>query len=155
MIKKQFTKATHPWARYVKAKFDLRKSKFIWSYRQAEADFSVWLVKEYFHAWKLSPKQSHNILTTNDGRITQVRSIAKNPKNKFGYKIKDKDRNSTATQYAFVYFNDLIPEAIFLTPAACDLSNSEIKLSDIEKYRLKNIDLTPFKKAWKDLISGD
>ena len=152
MNEEVINKVASLWSKYVDAKRALRESGFIRSYRQAEADLSEWLVKHFIEGELPSSRSQGSFdVITNDGKRIQVKSIAKDPDNPNGYIISNKDRDpkSTVTHYAFVCFNDLIPEAIFLTPGdyVRNFQKSQIKPADLEKtkYRL-DIDLTPFKK---------
>ena len=110
-------KAAGVWAEYVKAKRGLLEAGLIRSFKAAEADFAEWLVVVLFDG-ELPPSKSHvgyDVIAGN--RRIQVKSIAKMPDNPSGYIIGKKDRSNDretgATHYVFVFFDELIPDAIF------------------------------------------
>ena len=139
------------WQNYVTAKHALITSGLIRSYKSTEADLSGWLVA-FFLGGTLAKSQAQKAYDVTAGRKRiQVRSYTKMPSNPNGYGIRQKDRSNNpktgATHYAFVCFNRLVPDAIFLVPESYvrTFRKRQLKRRDLEDtpHKLK-IDLRPF-----------
>jgi uncharacterized protein (DUF433 family) len=156
----EFRTMAQLWSEYVRARLELQQANFLRSYKSAEADLAEWLVKDVFRG-QLVPNKSNPAydVVANDMRI-EVKSISKMLGNKNGYKIKERDKenspNTGATHYAFVFFRDFMPDAIFLVPESFVRSfpRPQIRRADLEarsEFRVE-ADLTPFKQvasAWR------
>ena len=110
-------RAAKEWRNYVLAKNTLIEIGVNRSYKSSVGDFAEWLIATIFQgSLPVSKSESDYDVIADDKKI-QVKSIAKMKGNPNGYKVKDKDKNNKiATHYAFVYFKDLIPKEIYLTP---------------------------------------
>lgn len=147
-------KAAGVWAEYVKAKRALLEAGLVRSFKAAEADFGEWLVAVLFDG-ELPPSKSqagYDVIA-GDKRI-QVKSIAKMPDNPNGYIIGKKDRKNDretgATHYVFVFFDVLIPDAVFLVEEAFvrQFRKKQIKRPDLEDANSKvEVDLNVF-RCW-------
>ncbi|MBI4739833.1 hypothetical protein HY772_09960 [Candidatus Woesearchaeota archaeon] len=145
--------ATALWADYVRAKNNLLKAGIIRSYKSTEGDFSEWLVELIFKG-QLPDSKSHigyDVLA-GDKKI-QVKSITKMFDNPNGYGVTRKDRQNNpergATHYAFVFFEDLVPDAVYLVPEVFvrTFPKEQIKRPDFEdKYRV-DYDLSGYAQA--------
>jgi len=144
------TQVAIEWRKYVLAKNTLIKIGVNRSYKSSVGDFAEWLVARIFEgSLPESQSESDYDVITKDKRI-QVKSIAKMEGNPNGYKVKDKDKNNKiATHYAFVYFKDLIPKEIYLTPKQylTDYKKTQVKIQDLRNtnYRI-GFDLKLFEK---------
>jgi hypothetical protein len=146
-------KAASLWQEYARARQALLAEGIVRSFKSPEADFSEWLIAVLFGGRLPSSKSNRGYdVVTSDKRI-QVKSIAKASDNKNGYIIDDqKDRGNNpktgATHYAFVLFDELIPDSVFLVPEdfVRNFRKKQIKRSDLEKTNFKiDIDLSVFK----------
>jgi len=150
----QIQKAAGVWAEYVKAKRALLEAGLVRSFKAAEADFAEWLIAVVFDG-ELPPSKSHAgyDVIAGDRRI-QVKSIAKMPDNPNGYIIGKKDRSNDretgATHYAFVFFDELIPDTIFLVEEVFvrQFPKKQIKRPHLENANSKvEVDLNVF-RCW-------
>jgi len=146
-------KAASLWREYIKARQALLAEEIVRSFKSPEADFSEWLVTVLFDGRLPSSKSNRGYdVVTRDRRI-QVKSIAKASDNKNGYIIDDqKDRGNKpkngATHYAFVFFDELIPDSVILVPEdfVRNFGKKQMKRSDLEKNNFKiDVDLSVFK----------
>lgn len=151
MDKQILQKAVSLWLEYVQSRRALLADGYIRSFKKPEADFSEWLVAFLFDG-RLPPSKTNPgyDVITDDKRI-QVKSVAKAADNKNGYIIDERDRSNDprtgATHYAFVFFDELIPSAIFLAPEAFvrNFGSTQIRRSDLEKKDFKiDVDLNVF-----------
>lgn len=155
----EFHRIAQLWSEYVRARLDLQQANFLRSFKSAEADLAEWLVKAIFGGELVSSKSNPDYdVVVGDMRI-EVKSINKIKGNRNGYKIDETDKEDSphkgATHYAFVYFKDFIPDAIFLVPESFVRSfpRSRIRRVDLEgthEFRV-DADLTPFRQvasAW-------
>jgi len=139
-----FMRTAKIWLDYAYAKHGLIDAGLIRSYKAAEADFAEWLVMSVFDGQLPESKSNpgYDVLTQ-DMRI-QVKSVSKMPSNPHGYIVSEKDRkndrNIGATHYAFVFFNKLIPDVIYLVdeefvrifPSKREIKRSDLKEGDCE-----------------------
>lgn len=134
-------KVAKEWKNYIKAKNALIEIGVNRSYKSSVGDFAEWLIaKIYDGTLPESKSETDYDVITRDKKI-QVKSIAKMKDNPNGYIIRDKDKNNKiATHYAFVYFEDLIPKEIYLTPKKylIEYKKAQIKIGDLRKtnYRV-------------------
>jgi len=134
-------KVAKEWKNYIKAKNTLIEIGVNRSYKSSVGDFAEWLIaKIYDGSLPESKSETDYDVITSDKKI-QVKSIAKMKGNPNGYKIKDKDKiNKIATHYAFVYFENLIPKEIYLTPKQylINYKKTQIKIGDLREtnYRI-------------------
>jgi len=152
--REKIQKASGLWRNYVKAKRALLRSGIARSYKSPEAEFSEWLTETVFNGERMR-SQSHPCYDVVAGsKRISVKSICKMPDNQNGYIVKNKDRNNRpndgATHYAFMFFVELIPDALFLVPEhfVRTFNKSQIRRSDLENTPYKNdVDLTVFKEV--------
>ena len=131
------------WQNYATAKHALLEAGLIRSYKSTEADFSEWLVAlalgGELHASQANPAFD---VTAEANRI-QVRSYNKMPNNSNGYLLKPQDRANNpqtgATHYAFVCFDRLRPDAIFL------VSEEFVRTFPRQQILRRDLDATPHK----------
>lgn len=139
MDSNQIQRAARLWRNYTSAKRALLDGGFIRSFRATEADFAEWLV-----AWvldgELPDSKSHPGYDVIAGNMRiQVKSVNKMPGNPNGYIIRKRDRQNDAqmgaTHYAFVWFEELVPDVVFLVPEAFvrEFPKTQIKRPDLEK----------------------
>ena len=127
---------------------------FVRSFKAAEADFAEWIVSVVFDG-ELPASKSHagyDVLA-GDKRI-QVKSVAKMPGNPNGYIIvkrdRGNDRKTGATHYAFVFFDELVPDAVFLVEEAFvrEFPKTQIRRPDLEAVNSElEVDLTVFNRT--------
>ncbi|HYP39874.1 MAG TPA: DUF433 domain-containing protein [Chloroflexia bacterium] len=155
----EFRRMAQLWSEYVRTRLDLQQANFLRSYKSAEADLAEWLVKDVFRGELVVSKSNPAYdVVAGDMRI-EVKSINKMIGNKNGYKIKERDKenhsDTGATHYAFVFFKNFMPDAIFLVPESFlrSFPRPQIRRADLEsrsEFRVE-ADLTPFKQvasAW-------
>jgi uncharacterized protein (DUF433 family) len=143
------------WAQYVNARRKLRAASFTRSNKSAEAEFAEWLVQHVFDGEPLPGKSNRGYDVIADDMRIQVKSLSKDEENQNGYKITEEDRSNDpskgATHYAFVFFRNFVPDAMFLVPASVVVGSgkTQIKRADLEKIpgAKVDIDLRPFADA--------
>ncbi len=150
--KHEFETLAQKWADYVKARRNLEAASFTRSQKAAEAELAEWLVQFVFHG-ELTPSRSNRgyDIVAGDMRI-EVKSINKSADNPNGYLIRPQDRRNDpatgATHYAFLFFDNFMPDTLYLVPAdfVSKFRRRQIKRADLEKEANSkiDIDLTPF-----------
>jgi len=154
LFEEEIQKVAPLWSKYVRAKRTLLQAKFVRSFKSTEADFAEWLVATLLNG-KLACSKSHADYDVDaEGKRIQVKSVTKMPGNPNGYIIKPRDKRNNpttgATHYAFVFFDELIPEAIFVVPESFvrNFNKSQIKRRDLDKTDFVIVvDLSAFKTA--------
>lgn len=154
MREERIQQAAQLWADYVRAKHALLATGFIRSFKSTEADFAEWLVAAVLDG-RLPNSKSHPGYDVIAGdKKVQVKSVTKALDNPNGYIITKDDRNDSpgreTTHYAFVFFNELTPDAVFLVEEAFvrKFGKTQIKRLDLEAANCKMaIDLNIFKLA--------
>ena len=151
----RLAEAARLWTEYAKSKSALLKSVFIRSFRAAEADFAEWLVAVTLDGELAKIKSQRGYDLTAGEKRVQVKSMAKMPGNPNGYIIGNRDRTNDwrtgATHYAFVFFEELIPDAIFLIDEAFvrQFERKQIKRPDLERASCEiDMDLEVFKRRY-------
>jgi len=152
MKKGCFEKAHQLWADYVRAKYALLGAGFIRSFRSTEAEFAEWLVAAIFNGRLPNNKANPAYDVIAGEKRIQVKSVTKMPDNKSGYEISKKDKlndpTKGATHYAFVFFDELIPDVVFFIDEAFvrKFRKAEIRRRDLECANCKvDIDLSIFR----------
>lgn len=143
------------WAQYVNVRRKLRAASVTRSHKQAEADLAEWLVQYVFDGEPLPGKSNRRYDVVAGNIRIHVKSLSKDEDNLNGYKITVKDRSNDpsegATHYAFVFFLNFIPDAMFLVPAPVvrEFPKTQIKRADLERIpgAKVDIDLTRFTYA--------
>lgn len=155
----EFRRMAQLWSEYVRARLDLQQANFLRSYKSAETDLAEWLVKAILQGELASNKSNPGYdVVASDMRI-EVKSINKMKGNRSGYKIDETDKKNSpdtgATHYAFVFFKDFMPDAIFLVPESFVRSfpRPQVRRADLEARSEFRVDahLMPFKEvvsAW-------
>jgi uncharacterized protein (DUF433 family) len=153
--KHEFSTLAQKWADYVRARRNLEAASFTRSHKTAEAALAEWLVQFVFHG-ELAPSRSNPRYDVVAGNMRiEVKSISKSADNPKGYKIKSKDKTNDpatgATHYAFLFYDNFVPDVLFLVPAefVSNFRRPQIKRADLEKESSNkvDIDLTPFRAA--------
>ena len=142
--------AAKKWKNYVLAKNALIDIGVNRSYKSSVGDFAEWLISNvYLVSLPENKSEKGYDVETSDMKI-QVKSIAKMKGNTNGYKISEKDKNNNiATHFAFVYFENLIPKEIYLTPTTyvSEFEKTQIKIGDLRETEFKlNVDLKLFEE---------
>lgn len=128
------------WSVYVRAKKALLEANVVRSFKAAEADFAEWLVKTVLNGSIPTNKSNPSFDVRADGKRIQVKSVCKAFGNHNGYIVSARDRKNDATagasHYAFVFFSELEPEAVFLVPedVVRDWGQTQIKRLKLEKH---------------------
>ena len=132
-------RAARLWRECTNAKRALLESGFVRSFRATEADFAEWLVSWALDG-ELPDSKSHPGYDVIAGSMrVQVKSVNKMPGNPNGYIIGKRDRQNDAqmgaTHYAFVWFDELVPDAVFLVPETFvrEFPRTQIKRPDLEE----------------------
>ena len=142
------TKGAEEWKKYVLAKNTLIETGVNRSYKSSVGDFAEWLVANYYKVSLPENKSEEGYDVEASNMKIQVKSIAKMKGNTNGYKISEKDKNNNiASHFAFVYFENLIPKEIYLTPVnyVTEFNKTQIKIKDLREtdYKLE-VDLEIF-----------
>ncbi|MEX2719787.1 MAG: hypothetical protein Q6370_026200 [Candidatus Sigynarchaeota archaeon] len=117
----EITKALSLWSRYRQVVMELLKGRYIRSFKDPKVDFSEWIVKTLLDGELAQNKSERgfDVIDSKKRRI-QVKGIAKDPVNRNGYIVTQKDlRNNPstgATHWAFLFYEDLIPKELYLVP---------------------------------------
>ena len=152
MQDERMLQAAQLWANYVRAKQALLAAGFIRSFKSTEADFAEYLVAAVLDG-RLPNSKSHpgyDVIAAD--KKVQVKSVTKALDNPNGYILTKDDRKDgkETTHYAFVFFNELIPDAVFLVEEAFvrNFGKTQIKRPDLEAANCKMaIDLSVFNSA--------
>ena len=142
------TKGAEEWKKYVLEKNTLIETGVNRSYKSSVGDFAEWLVANYYKVSLPENKSEEGYDVEASNMKIQVKSIAKMKGNTNGYKISEKDKNNNiASHFAFVYFENLIPKEIYLTPVnyVTEFNKTQIKIKDLREtdYKLE-VDLEIF-----------
>jgi uncharacterized protein (DUF433 family) len=121
------------WAQYVNVRRKLRAASVTRSHKQAEADLAEWLVQYVFDGEPLPGKSNPAYdVVAGDMRV-QVKSLSKDEENQNGFRVTVNDKSSDtiqgATHYAFLFFRNFLPDAMFLVPAQVYASSARRKSS--------------------------
>jgi hypothetical protein len=130
----ELEKARILWQAYIRAKQAMLNAGIIRSYKASEADYAEWLVAKILDGNICENKNNQDYDVVAGEKRIQVKSINKAPGNTHGYIVSQKDKvNTGATDYAFVFFCDLMPNSIFLVPASfvINFDKNEIKQKDL------------------------
>lgn len=140
MSSDEIAEALGHWAQYVTARKNLLSTGVVRSLKASEADFAEWLVATLVGG-TLPISQSHRAFdVVAGGQRIQVKSLCKALGNPNGYIVTPRDLANDsvtgATHYAFVFFNDLVPDAVFVLPEDVIRlwSRTQIKRQDLEGH---------------------
>jgi hypothetical protein len=128
-------KGLEVWGNYIASVKVLTDGKYLWTNRDPKTDFAEWIVKSYFGGELADKTNNPGYDVTVGTKRIQVKSVSKADTNPNGFHIKEKDRkNNDATHYAFVWFEDKMPDSIFLCPVEFvrDFPGDQIKRKDLE-----------------------
>ncbi|MEA2575376.1 MAG: hypothetical protein QOH93_2674 [Chloroflexia bacterium] len=151
----EFERVVRAWGDYVRARRNLEAASFARSHKAAEAELAEWMVQFALGGELASSRSNPGFdVVAGDMRI-EVKSISKADNNKNGYKVRDKDIKNDpvtgATHYAFLFYNDFIPDALFLVPThfVQRYRGGQIKRADLEKEPGSRVDIefAPFSEA--------
>lgn len=123
------------WGNYILARQQLFENKTIRSFNNPIEDFSEWLVAKYCNGQLAQNVNQRDYDVETVGKLIQVKSIAKDPQNPNGYIITKKDReNQNATHYAFVFFDNYSPTAVYFVNVEFvrSFNKSQIKREHLE-----------------------
>lgn len=116
MTSDEIAEALSHWAQYVNARKALLSAGVVRSLKASEADLAEWLVAKLVGG-TLPISQSHPAFdVAAAGQRIQVKSLCKALGNPNGYIVTPRDLANDgvtgATHYAFVFFKDLVPDAL-------------------------------------------
>ena len=118
------------WNNYIAARQQLMDNQIIRTFNNPIEDFSEWLVANCLNGHLAINVNQRDYDVETEDKYIQVKSIAKAPNNNNGYIVTQKDReNELATHYAFVFFDNYIPTAIYIVNVdyVRDFPRSQIK----------------------------
>jgi uncharacterized protein (DUF433 family) len=157
----QLQRVASLWAQYVQVRSELEQESYIRSNKSLESELAEWLVKLVFNGEPLPGRSNKGYdVLAGDKRI-EVKSISKRKGNSNGYTISERDRANDpqydATHYAFVFFLELVPDAVFLVPEdfVRTFDKKQIHRYDLESapHARVSFDLTPFAVAARNSIT--
>jgi hypothetical protein len=149
-------KAIKIWHNYIKERQQLFDNKIIRTFNNPVEDFSEWLVANYCDGQLACNVNQKDYDVEKVDMFIQVKSLAKDPTNPNGYIITKKDRdNQSATHYAFVFFDNYSPTAVYFVNVEFVKSfpKSQIKRENLDGVCLKtsNVGIISFKHQNNDL----
>jgi hypothetical protein len=118
------------WNNYIAARQQMMDNQIIRTFNNPIEDFSEWLVANCLNGHLAINVNQRDYDVETEDKCIQVKSIAKAPNNNNGYIVTQKDReNELATHYAFVFFDNYIPTAIYIVNVdyVRDFPRSQIK----------------------------
>jgi hypothetical protein len=118
------------WNNYIFARQQLMDNQIIRTFNNPIEDFSEWLVANCLNGHLAINVNQRDYDVQTEDKYIQVKSIAKAPHNNNGYIVTQNDReNALATHYAFVFFDNYIPTAIYIVNVdyVRDFPRSQIK----------------------------
>ena len=144
------------WDNFILARQQLFENKLIRSFNNPVEDFSEWLVAKYCNGKLAQNVNQKDYDVETNGKLIQVKSLAKDPANPNGYIITNKDRkNQMATHYAFVFFDNYFPSTVYFVNVEFvkTFPKSQIKKEHLESICLNtsNVGSISYKHDNNDL----
>ena len=133
-INNEIRKSSKIWKNYVDTKNELYTLKLLKTFKQPESGYAEWIVSKMYNG-NLHYKSNYKYydIECKVKRI-EVKSISRQGTISKSYKISEKDRNNDfATHYAFVIFQEFIPDTLIM------IETIKIKLHPLKSISIKEM----------------